>query len=70
MKVSTAVDTFTSSLALTDDDDEDADDPPMVVRQATNDDWAKFDRAMARKLPHDVIAAIAGMNGGGSNDDD
>jgi len=54
---------------VTDDDDEDAVDPPMVVRRATDADWEKLDKGTLRRLPVDVIAAIAGTNGGEQRDD-
>jgi hypothetical protein len=50
-------------------DDEDAVDPPMVVRQATDADREKFDKGTLKRLPVDVIAAIAGTNGGERHDD-
>ena len=53
---------------FTDDDADDAVDSPMVVRQATDADWEKLDKGMLRRLPVDVIAAIAGTNGGERDD--
>jgi len=42
----------------------------LVIRRATVADWAAFEQAKRRRLPVDVLAAIAGTNGGVSNDDD
>ena len=57
---------------FTDDDDEDAGDPPMVVRQATDADREKLNKAKLRRLPVDVIANVvasfATPNGGGGDD--
>jgi hypothetical protein len=53
---------------FTDDEEEKAGEI-VVRRQATAADWEKLDKGTLRRLPVDVIAAIAGTNGGERRDD-